>query len=157
MPPTITAGLVDKSRPVTKMETGVGWPPVMALKGPRCHIVPWSMAPSPIPIPLTAKMPGPAGPILIVPVSCPRPVETATFAMPAPIPAGTTKLIWPGETYCIIAATPFTATEQPPRLVGKGGVAAACCEHKLLPKMLANEPGARGWPAANEAPLTILI
>ena len=104
--------------PVMKMETGVGWPLVVALNGPICQVVPCSIAPLPIPIPFRENTPGPAGPIIMELVSICAPLLMTTLAVPDPVFWGTTKFICPGAAYCIIAAVPLTVKEQPPSVIG---------------------------------------
>ena len=114
----MTTGLTERSIPVMKRETGVGWPLVLVLNGPICHVVPMSIAPFPIPIPFRENTPGPAGPIIMELVNICAPLFMTTPAVPYPMFWGTTKFICPDAAYCIIAAVPLTVNEQPPSVVG---------------------------------------
>jgi hypothetical protein len=104
------------------------------------------MAPSPIPMPLVVKMPGPDGLMVMVPENVVDPLFTVMVAVPAATVEGTIKLICPGEAKASIAAVPLMDTEQEPRVVGSlpGAIQVAIevTAHKFWPKTVAKEPGA---------------
>src|SRR5712692_11276148 len=153
----LTTGVVVRSSPVTKSARKVGPLVVDVLNAVIWKVTALVIAPSPVPVALSEKIPGGAvRSTVIVVENVPLLEVTTRVCTPAGVDGLITALICPGDTKNIPAAEPPTVMLTPASDIGGfcALAAKAVLVDRLAPKIVIMLPGANVVSPSREAALT---